>query len=172
MTTTRNHPAEPRTDGEITNRMTAIADDDVFGFARQVLARALPYDDATRMNLVADGCTREQWDTGLLIGDELIIKARGYLTFAIGKIIDHRGISASRSVQKLTEFAWLMRRDDVVATMDAAGYAQYGAPMVRAFAHGMGWGDDWDAAVADNPGLVRMAGGAPCVPDCQEGCGE
>lgn len=172
MTTTDEQPL-PRTPDEIAARLAANADDDdVFGFSREVLARALPYDAATSLGLVADGCTREQWDTGLLIGDELIIKARGYLTFAIGKIIDHRGISAGRSVQKLTEFAWLMGRDDVVAAMGAAGYAQYGAPMVRAFAHGMGWGDDWDTAAADNPELTRMAGGDLCVPGCQSGCGQ
>src|SRR5262249_50912769 len=38
-----------------------------------------------------------------------------YLAFAFGKAADHRGISAARSVQKLTEYAWLLGVDELVA---------------------------------------------------------
>ncbi|MGC4857509.1 hypothetical protein ACLQ24_30140, partial [Micromonospora sp. DT4] len=96
--------------------------------------------------------------------------ARNYLDFAIGKILDHRGNSASRSVDKLSELAWLLGRDNIVAAMDHAGYPMYGAPQVKAFADGFGWpfldGDDGLA-------LARMADGQQCDPQgCERGCAD
>lgn len=164
-------PAQPRTAEEIHARIEALRPNDIFGFAAEVLARALTFDDAAKLAVVADGCSREMWDNGRLVGDEIVRIAREYLRFAIEKIEGHQGISASRSVDKLTAFAWLMRRDDVVAAIDAVPYAQYGAPKVRAFAEGMGWGEDWRLAVANAPELARMAEGRPCEPDCVSGCG-
>ena len=70
------------------------------------------------------------------------------------------------SVEKLTEYAWLLGRDDVVATMNRADYVQYGAPKVKAFALGLGlpWPEDDEE-------LERMAYGEPCQPGCEGGCG-
>lgn len=55
--------------------------------------------------------------------------------------------------------------------MDEAGYENYGAPKVRAFAEGMGW--SWSVLVPEGDAtlLDRMASGLPCVPDCEYGCG-
>ena len=94
------------------------------------------------------------------------LAASRYLDFAIGKIRNHRGISASRSVDKLTEYAWLLGRDDVVTAMEAADYPQYGAPKVKAFAEGMGW--EWPST----PDLARMSQGLPCEDTCADGCGQ
>ena len=98
--------------------------------------------------------------------EELTGEARKYLGFAIGKIVNHRGISASRSVDKLTEYAWLLGRDDIVKAMGEADYPQYGAPIVKAFADGFGW---WPEDVG--PELARMAEGLPCEDSCMDGCG-
>ncbi|MEU7176071.1 hypothetical protein ABZ949_31815 [Micromonospora tulbaghiae] len=96
--------------------------------------------------------------------------ARDYLRLAIGKILDHRSSSASRSVDKLSELAWLLGRDDVVAAMGHAGYPMYGAPAVKAFAGGFGWPfhDDLDGATGwlwpgwrrDSSAIRRAANGA------------
>lgn len=96
-------------------------------------------------------------------------EALEYFHFAIGKIIDHRGISASRSVEKLTEYAWLLGKDDLVEAMDGTGYSKYGAPIVMLFGRWMGFSlpelNQEDAEALDN-----MANGESCVPDCEEGC--
>jgi hypothetical protein len=155
-----------RTQDEILQRITAVADDDFLGWRRQVLIEALDYEHAR--GYLPD-TTADQW-AGLRTAD-VEQAAREYLTFAIGKIVDHRGISASRSVDKLTEMAWLLGRDDVVAAMDAADYPQYGAPKVRAFAEGMGWPWPGDVGERDAAALARMVDGLPCEPDCGEGCG-
>jgi hypothetical protein len=151
MTTTR-------TQDEILARFHAIADGDFFGFRREVLSDAMTAD--TLKAAMPGANVVDTWTP-----DDTEPAARGYLDFAIGKILNHRGISAARSVDKLGEYAWLLGRDDVVSAMDAAGYEQYGAPKVKAFAEGMGW--EWP----DDRELVRMADGLPCRDGCEGGCG-
>lgn len=52
-----------------------------------------------------------------------------YMNFAWGKAEDERGISASRSIQKLGIWLWLMNRDDLrIIIEDDALYNPYGAP--------------------------------------------
>lgn len=152
-----------RSQAEIVARFTDIEGDDVFGFRREVLLSALDFEHAKPH--LKDGVTEEEWTEARTV--DFNGKAREYLDFAIEKIRDHRGISASRSVDKLGEFAWLLQRDDVVTAMDEAGYAQYGAPKVKAFAAGMGF--DWPT---DDELLDRMAEGFECTYGCQEGCGQ
>jgi hypothetical protein len=74
-------------------------------------------------------------------------------------------ISASRSVEKLTEFAWLLGRDDVVAAMDEAGYAQYGVPKLFAFAKG------FEVEPPESDDLARMSRGERCSATYECGCG-
>ena len=151
-----------RSQDEIVARIAAVADDDFFGFAREVLIDALDFEHAAPY--LKEGVLPEEWNSQRPA--DFAEEAREYLEFAVEKIDGHRGISASRSVAKLTEYAWLLGRDDVVAAMDHAHYPQYGAPKVKAFADGMGleWPDDAD--------LNRMAQGLPCEPDCTNGCGQ
>lgn len=156
-----------RTQEEILARIAEATDQyDMFGFRREVLVHGLDFEHAKPY--LHDHATAEKWAQREPIEDA----ARGYLAFAIGKIIGHRGISAWRSVEKLREYAWLMGRDDAVAAMDGAAYPQYGAPQVKAFATTLGWPwpglglDDRDAAE-----LERMATGRPCTDDCMAGCG-
>lgn len=149
-----------RTQDEILARYRAA--NDFLGFAGEVLVESMTADTIRQIN--PDAVLPADWMPNTV--QELEVAAREYLEFAVGKIAAHRGLSAERSVIKLREFAWLLGRDDVVAAMDAAGYPQYGAPKVQAFAAGMGWsfGGDYE------PELSRMARGWPCVADCCEGC--
>lgn len=148
-----------RTQDEILARFREVTDDDWLGFRREVLTDAMTVD--TLRAALPNGDIEDTWTP-----EETEPAARGYLGFAIEKILDHRGISASRSVDKLREYAWLLGRDDVVSAMDDAGYEQYGAPKVAAFAAGMGW--EWP----DDRELARMADGLPCRDGCEEGCGK
>ncbi|RBQ21538.1 hypothetical protein DP939_02180 [Spongiactinospora rosea] len=150
-----------RTQDEIAVRIRAVADADIFGFRSEVLLGALDLEHVRRFN---PEITAADWrDAPDAAG--LLAEAESYHTFAIGKIRDHRGISALRSVAKLGEYAWLLCRDDVVVAMDAAPYEQYGAPKVKSF--GVGFDLGWP----DEPELNRMAAGDGCCPDCEEGCG-
>lgn len=152
-----------RTQNDILARMLAVAENDFFGWRREVLLPALDHEHARPF--ISDSVTEKDW-TKLQAEFRLEDDARSYLTFAIDKALNHRGISAERSVDKMTEYAWLMERDDVVAAMDAAEYKQYGVPKLKAFADGLGW--PWPANDAE---LARMAEGLPCSPSCEGGCG-
>lgn len=124
-----------RTSAEIYARAQSAVD--MFGFARNLL---LPYCDyETVLPLLNDGVTAEDWAQDAEDSAKVGIEARGYYEFALTKIEGERGISAERSVIKLTEYAWLMGRDDVVAAMDAAPYPPYGAPKVAVFGKALGF---------------------------------
>ncbi|WFE41918.1 hypothetical protein [Micromonospora sp. WMMD998] len=157
-----------RTQEQILARFKAITDGgtDWMGFRRDVLLSAM--DVETLCKAVPDG----NIDVDRWVPIDPEHEAREYLTFAIGKAVDHRGISASRSVDKLREYAWLLGRDDIVQAMEDAEYEQYGVPKLKAFAVGLGWpwpadGDGWQEKA-----LARMAEGMPCSEDCYDGCGQ
>lgn len=151
-----------RTQDEIAARVREIQEGDLFGWRLEVLLPALDFEHAREF--LKPEATKERWEEARH-GNDLEAAAKSYYDFAIGKIRDHRGISAERSVLKLTEFAWLLGRDDVIAAMDAAPYPEYGAPKVKAFGQGLG------LAWPDEPALTRMAAGEPCRTVCMEGCG-
>lgn len=118
----------------------AQAADDMFGWAHEVLLPYLDFEHAKP--ILNDGVTVEEWAEYAEAPAKVRDEAHSYYVFALGKIEDERGISAERSVLKLREYAWLMGLDDVVAAMDAAEYAPYGAPKVAAFAAGLGFTSD------------------------------
>lgn len=114
----------------------AEAADDMFGWVQGVLLPYLDFEHAKPF--LIDGVTADGWAKYTEDPARVRDEAHSYYVFALGKIEARRGISAERSVIKLREYAWLMGLDDVVAAMDAAGYAPYGAPKVAAFAAGLG----------------------------------
>lgn len=153
-----------RTQAEILERISAVKPEDLLGFRQEVLIGALDFEHA-RPFLLPE-VKAEEW----VHPHSADVQARDYLSFAIGKIDAHRGLSAGRSVEKLREWAWLFGRDDVVSAMDSAPYENYGAPKVLVFAGGMGWADTWEWAADE--GVKRMARGLACSPfGCDEGCG-
>lgn len=158
-----------RTPVQIVDHCLAITGEDTFGWQRQtVIIYGLSFADAQRLGFVKPGTEDDgSWPEPSVERTEAA--ARGYLVFAIGKAIDHRGISASRSVEKLAAFAWLLGSDATVKSIHAADYAQYGAPQLKAFAIGMGWSGAWE--VHATPELERMAEGRPCHDGCDDGCG-
>lgn len=149
-----------RTQDDILARIETVKSEDWLGFKLEVLVPHLDYEHA-RPYLKPEVAAYE-WQPRTEA--ELQRDAFEYYEFALTKIEGHRGISANRSVEKLTEYAWLMGRDDIVAAMDAAPFEQYGAPKVRAFADALSLG--WPVGV-----LERMASGLPCEPGCEAGCG-
>lgn len=151
-----------RTQTEIIDRIETITGDDMWGFRREVLVDSLDYVHA-KHHLNKD-VTETDWNNRSVAAHGVDTIAVQYLEFAIDKIDNHRGLSASRSVDKLTEYAWLLGRDDIVEAMHAADYAQYGAPKIIAFAKGMDW------HYINTPELDNMAHGRPCIPGCNRGC--
>lgn len=149
-----------RTQDEIVARIKEVKKNDVFGFSQEVLLGSLDFEHAKPF--LTDGVTAEQW-TPDLTDDDVKKEALDYLTFAWGKAEDHRGISASRSVDKMTQFCWLLGHD--VKAIDDAEYAQYGCPKLKVAAELLG------APLPTDPALVRMINGVPCGSGYECGCG-
>ncbi len=163
----------PRTQDDITARLRAVraTGEDRLGFREEVLLEALDFDHAREF--LNPEVTARQWDQQRWSQhSDTDTYARWYLRFAIGQILGHRSNSASRSVDKLAELAWLLGCDDIVAAVDTASYPMYGAPKVKAFADTLGWPfDDLVDDSGDRQALARMADGQPCRPDgCTWGC--
>lgn len=150
-----------RNQEEIVERIKAAAPGDMFGFSRDVLLCALDFEHAKPF--LKREATAEQW-TALLTDRDVTKAALEYLNFAWGKAEDHRGLSAGRSVEKMTEYCWLLGHD--VKPIEEAGYAQYGAPKLKVVAGLLG------APVPTSKALVNMMNGEPCGADYECGCGE
>jgi hypothetical protein len=135
--------------------------DDFLPFRREVLVYALDF--ASAKPFLKPEATADGWP---VTTDTSIKKeALEYLVFAWGKVRDHRGISAQRSVQKLLEWVWLLGDESLFESAKAARFAQYGAPILAVISKA------WGASMPDDAATLRMIAGEPCVPECGEGCG-
>lgn len=154
-----------RTPDEIRDRAILIAEDDIFGFAGGVLLERLDFDHVRPM--LAPGATSEQW-AEVFCTVPIADAAEQYLLYAMSKALQHRSVSASWSVMKLREIAWLAGLDDVKDAMDGIEFPQYGAPKLHAFAATSGLDYIWHAHGCAE--LSRMAVGRPCKDGCTSGC--
>lgn len=148
-----------RTTEEILARIAEVEPTDLFGVERSGLLQGLTMDDAAQF--LGTELTEERWAE---IAQDPAKSIADYLPFAIGKALDHRGLSASRSVDHMRGWVWLMG-DDKFDAVDWSNYQNYGVPVLKRCAELVGY--DWPA---DNERLQRMADGLACIPDCEEGC--
>jgi hypothetical protein len=155
-----------RTQDEIVARMRVKEEGDLFGFAREVLACYLDFEHAREF--LRPEMTREEWEKDLPAATDAraLGEMRDYAEFAWGKAKDHRGISASRSIDKLSAWAWLLGRDDVLEKVGKTPYAQYGCPQLQVFCEAFGF------PMPDDEAAQRMMRGLPCYDGCESGCGQ
>jgi hypothetical protein len=130
----------------------ARCNEDVFGFGSEVLGVFLP-------EVLGEGAAPDPFTE-----EHVLKEARSYLAFAFDKAINHRGLSAGRSVIKMREYAWILGMDDAVAFADDdANYAQYGVPVLKRMAASLN--------VEIPREIAEWVDGGPCRPGCGEGCG-
>lgn len=160
-----------RSADEIAARIEQVKDEDWLGTESADLLVHLPYEQAKPF--IKEGTTEAEFAAVIAedLEADLQHAAITYLDFAIGKIQNHRGISAGRSVSHFRAWLWLLLPDDQFDLFENAEYPQYGAPKVKAAAQLLGADLLWVAAVEVHPELARMGAGNPCTPDCIEGCG-
>ena len=151
-----------RTQDEIVERIRTLNREPIgLGFHQEVLVlHGLDYDHASPM--LNSDVLRGQWPTPS--GETVWNAAYEYLDFAIGKALDHRGLSAARSIEKMECFCWLLGAD--VGLVSGASYPMYGVPGLKAAAGFLGF--PWPTG---DPKLDNMAAGVPCHPECLYGCG-
>jgi len=101
--------------------------DSMFGFEREVLMQYLSFEEAKP--LLKEGTTKEEWGAHTPRTTEAVLQnMKDYMEFAWGKAEDKRGISASRSIEKMGAWLWLLGDTECIKEMEAAEYAWYGAP--------------------------------------------
>lgn len=122
----------PRTSKQIAAHLEAIKDDDMFGFRRDVLAPFVEYQDIRRW--LKPEVTQKEWDDDRSIPtvEEAITQMRSYMAFAWEKALDERSLSASRSVEKMEAWCWLIGRDDLAEfAANPDNYPMYGIPILH-----------------------------------------
>lgn len=154
-----------RTQEEISARYDALKGQFMW-FGGEVLLGYLDYDHAKPF--LKPETTAEKWTPceRTRSDDDVLERMRDYMAFAWEKVEDHRGISAGRSVEKMTEWLWLLGDDDLVRfAEDEDNYPQYGAPVLKAIC------DKYGFPIPDNSMVANMSAGRECVSHCDEGCG-
>lgn len=157
-------PGVARSQQDIMMRLTQVGTGvaDFFDVRTAELIHYLEYDNAKPFLKPEVG--PQDWTPGT----DPMNDATNYLDFAIGKCVDHRGLSAARSIDHFKEWAWLSGDDLFMAAIEL-GHAQYGAPILHGVARAIGAEKIWDSRLTLE--LERMSFGLPCTPDCHEGCG-
>jgi hypothetical protein len=141
--------------------------DDVLGLAGGDLVGRLSFDFAKSKGIVKEGVEREEWERGTLDTSVEGIKREmvRYLSFAWDKTLDHRGISANRSILHIKNWLWLIGDEEALRFAESRGnYAQYGAPILKYV------GNKYGAKIPSDERAERMARGEFCEPECDNGC--
>lgn len=137
--------------------------DDFFGTIRADLIYGLTYENAKPY--LTEGATPETFKPTLT--DEEVIRAvLEYLDFAWGKATGHRGLSASRSIDHMRAWMWLLGDQEMLDFIESGGnYENYGAPILKRI------GDKYGYKGVLDQFALNMAAGKKCHADCNEGCG-
>ena len=141
----------------------------LFDFFPEVCVEYLDAEHAALLKgtLLKEDADLSTWDeTGVSpLNESAIIETMvDYMAFAWGKVLDHRGISANRSVQKFEAWCTILGRNDLVEYLSGQQYAMYGAPMLAKIC------EAFNIALPEGRKIRRMIKGLPCTRNCDEGC--
>ena len=109
-----------------------IGENNMFEFRTEILIYYISFQTAKRFlkeSAVKEyESGKEEW-TVITDINETVQDFLDYMVFAWGKAEDERGISASRSISKLSVWLWMLGRQDLVEKInDSSLYNPYGAP--------------------------------------------
>jgi len=164
-----------RTTTEIAERVQDRRAGDLFGFEIGTLMSYLPFKDVPE-GLLKEGTTEADYNEVRPATDVNVRRDMGnYLGFAIMKALDHKGLSASRSISHYMSWMWLLGDEEAMLWCERDDmYENYGAPILKAIATKYGIEPTYDGDPMDKEGLEEfqnMASGKPCRDDCDAGCG-
>ncbi len=155
-----------RTDEEILARIKALKDDDLLGFETGDLLSRLSFEVAQAAGILRPDA--KPWTVESRRSADLIAEMKSYLAFAWDKALNHRGISAGRSVNHYQSWMWLLG-DDEYASIDWERYRNYGAPILRQVTEFLEM-EIQVPAYHEKQEAIRMSEGLTCVPGCDSGC--
>lgn len=135
-----------RTQEEISNKFKQITEEakvQVFDFRAEVLMPYMEFETAKpflkqdAIDLVTSNV--EPWKYGKNEIKAITKEFLDYMQFAWGKATGRRGISAARSIQKLSVWLWILGREDLETLIDDDNlYNPYGAPALVAVCNVLG----------------------------------
>lgn len=152
-----------KTPEQIVEKMRTEKSESILGFSLEVLSDYLDFEHAKEF--LKPETKPEDWKSKPATDEQVLSDARDYAVFGWGKAQGHRGISASRTIEKMEAYAWLLGKDDVLAKSESAPYAQYGCPKLKVLCEGL------DLPVPQDEDLQRMMNGQECTDGCKSGCG-
>lgn len=134
---------------------------EALSFWPEVLLEFLTYEQAKP--LLKPDYDGKDWPKPLPLTREIVVeKMREYMSFAWDKAENHRGISASRSVDKMHAWTWLIGEDNQI---NWDNYQNYGCPILKQICEKYGFN------IPKSEALVRMSQGLVCGTDYDCGCG-
>ena len=102
-----------------------------------------------------------EWKATPLTRTQVLADMKRYMgTFGWDKAMNHRGLSAGRTIEKMRAWAWLLGDEELERKIDETPYPWYGAPILKAICLHLGW------PIPDEPFIVKMMNGERC-PDCE-----
>jgi len=146
----------------------------MFGFHRDVLFEYMPWEavkDSLKEEFVAKvEAGEEKWEPLPMIRELVLADAKEYTAFAWGKAMNHRGLSASRSINKLQAWCWLLNDDEALKIVnDDDLYGPYGVPILLRVSKHFGWDvPEGSEGTAGGGTVGRMMDGMPCSDSCGE----
>lgn len=112
--------------------------DSLFSFDKEVFVDYLPLEEAKKFLTEESAKAIKEWNQITTI-EEAAQDFLDYMNFAWGKALDKRGLSASRSIEKLGAWLQVMSRPDLATLIDTNSlYNPYGAPALIAVCKNMG----------------------------------
>jgi len=163
-----------KTQEEIMLRIDEIGDNDFLGFETTDLYSALTKANAIEMlirkNPDAESIEKDLADYEQIYrtNEDIIEQMKKYMSFAVEKAVNHRGISASRSVAHYRAWTWLINDSETFEFLsDGSNYQNYGAPMLKYVA------EKYDIPIPENQTFIEMAQGRKCqmcIEGLEEGC--
>lgn len=135
--------------------------DDIFGYKLEII---FPFFTGEQQR--SYGMEGTEWVGSIAITEEEVHRRmKGYMKFAWEKVLGHRGISASRSVSRMSVWVFLMGNDDLLKfVQDGNNYAMYGAPVLKRIC------EKYRFPIPKDERVLRMAKGLPCTVRCNQGC--
>ena len=173
-----------RTQEEIIEEYQRLIDDkDNFGWRREILSEYLTKDSlktilkyrgldetdkdvAELLNLTDEDTERVMRTSEEQQDDYVIAEIKEYMEFALYKALNHRGISANRSIEKMSEWLWLLNRAELSKSFEEAEYQNYGVPKLKVICDSLKIVDFSKLDVK----LQNMAKNLQCETNCYEGC--
>jgi hypothetical protein len=128
-----------RTQEEVVERINDRRKMDLLGFEISELMLALDWDHVKQYLKENQENSKEEWEVQLKTDEDVVEQVKRYLPFAIEKAVDHRGISAGRSINHYRAWFWLMGDDEMFELCgDDSKFAQYGCPILKKIAEKYG----------------------------------